>query len=186
MKRTLTLSLLIYCTVGPAVTESQTPYAGLESRGIKALSQAEIEGYTRGDGMGFALAAELNGYPGPKHVLELAGELGLSPEQTTRTHEVFDAMQRAAAQLGDRVVQAESRLDAAFADGSITPEVLTRSVSAIGLLLGELRAVHLAAHLETRALLSVEQVERYAALRGYDDTDHSAMQHHKHGHSGVD
>ena len=31
--------------------------------------------------MGLALAAELNGYPGPSHVLELADKLELSAEQ---------------------------------------------------------------------------------------------------------
>ena len=31
--------------------------------------------------MGLALAAELNGYPGPRHVLDLADQLGLTPEQ---------------------------------------------------------------------------------------------------------
>ena len=33
-----------------------------------------------GRGMGLALAAELNGYPGPSHVLELADKLKLSAE----------------------------------------------------------------------------------------------------------
>jgi hypothetical protein len=31
--------------------------------------------------MGMAKAAELNGYPGPAHVLSLATQLGLTPDQ---------------------------------------------------------------------------------------------------------
>ena len=35
-------------------------------------------------GMGLALAAELNGYPGPAHVIELAKSLGLSEPQRAK------------------------------------------------------------------------------------------------------
>jgi hypothetical protein len=42
---------------------------------------------------------------------------------------------------------------------------------------GELRAAHLAAHLETRAILTQHQVARYAALRGYAGADHGAHAH---------
>ena len=52
-----------------------SPYAGEEGREIKALSAADVDAYLTGQGMGFAKAAELNGYAGPKHVLELAAEL---------------------------------------------------------------------------------------------------------------
>jgi hypothetical protein len=34
--------------------------------------------------MGLALAAELNGYPGPAHVIELAKSLGLSEPQRAK------------------------------------------------------------------------------------------------------
>ena len=49
-----------------------SPYTGLEERDIKALSAEQVAGYLAGDGMGFALPAELNHYPGPKHVLDLS------------------------------------------------------------------------------------------------------------------
>jgi hypothetical protein len=58
-----------------------SPYAGEEQRVIKSLSPEEIESLKAGAGMGFAKLAELNGFPGPKHVLELAGRLELSPTQ---------------------------------------------------------------------------------------------------------
>jgi hypothetical protein len=60
---------------------AQQPYAGLQNRSIKSLSDQQIADLNAGRGMGLALAAELNGYPGPVHAIELAGELHLSPEQ---------------------------------------------------------------------------------------------------------
>jgi hypothetical protein len=60
---------------------AQQPYAGLQNRSIKTLSDQQIEDLTAGRGMGLALAAELNGYPGPIHAIELAEQLHLSPEQ---------------------------------------------------------------------------------------------------------
>ena len=54
---------------------AQTPYAEMQGRSIKALSDQQIADLNTGRGMGLALAAELNGYPGPSHVLELADKL---------------------------------------------------------------------------------------------------------------
>jgi hypothetical protein len=70
---------------GAALAQSQQPYAGLEARSIKALSQQQIDDLKAGRGMGLALAAELNGYPGPMHVLELADALHLSARNETRS-----------------------------------------------------------------------------------------------------
>ena len=55
---------------------AQSPYSGMQSRPIKALSEQQIADLRAGRGMGLALPAELNGYPGPVHVLELADKLG--------------------------------------------------------------------------------------------------------------
>lgn len=54
---------------GPAT--GQQPYAGLQSRAIKTLSEQQIADLNAGRGMGLALAAELNGYPDPIHTIEL-------------------------------------------------------------------------------------------------------------------
>ena len=61
--------------------------------------------------MGFAKAAELNGYPGPAHVLELAEQLELSPTQRRDTEAIFERMQTRAKAAGKRVIDEESRLD---------------------------------------------------------------------------
>ena len=71
---------------------AQTPYAGMQTRPIKALSEQQISDLDTGRGMGLALAAELNGYPGPSHVLELADKLELSAEQRATMRALFDSM----------------------------------------------------------------------------------------------
>lgn len=161
-----------------------SPYAAHTGRRIKALSADEVEGLLAGRGMGLAMAAELNGYPGPKHVLELAGELELTEEQRAAVTRSFDAMHREAVALGREVVEAEAGLDALFAEGEATPEALRAALEEIGALRGELRNAHLQAHLETRDLLTDEQVRRYQELRGYGEggAGHPHPGHHHPGH----
>ena len=149
--------------------EERSPYSGMEQRGIKALSEEQIEGYLAGAGMGFAMAAELNSYPGPKHVLELAVELGLDEDQLARTKEVFSRMQDSAVRLGRIYVDAERLLDTMFADGEIDEQRLRQATAKLARIRGELRFAHLGAHLKMTQILTEEQVERYDALRGYQD-----------------
>jgi Spy/CpxP family protein refolding chaperone len=153
-----------------------SPYAGEESREIKALSAEDVEAYLTGQGMGFAKAAELNGYAGPKHVLELASELGLTTEQRTRTQALFASMQTKAVALGRQLVDEERKLDRLFAGARITQESLQQSVSRIGALQADVRATHLEAHLEQAKILTPEQRAHYLRLRGY----HSHGAHHAH------
>ena len=100
--------------VSTAVSYSQTPYAGQEKRQIKALSAEEVEAYLSGEGMGLAKAAELNHFPGPKHVLDLAQQLQLSEKQITETKKIFDSMRGEATRLGRSVVDREKELDRLF------------------------------------------------------------------------
>jgi len=144
-----------------------SPYVGLEQREIKALSEADRQGLIDGHGMSMALAAELNRLHGPKHVLELADELELQPEQAARAQAIFDVMAERARRLGRRVIELEAELDARFAAGEIDEESLHEVVAEIGRVRGELRFAHLAAHLEMRDALSAEQIEAYDRLRGY-------------------
>jgi hypothetical protein len=149
------------------VAAQTSGYSGQESREIKALSAEETVDLLAGRGMGAARAAELNHFPGPAHVLELREQLGLSAEQIRAVQEIFDRMSAAAKPLGVEILTAERRLDDGFASGSIVPDILRAETAAIAELQGKLRAVHLTAHLETRVLLSPEQIARYDALRGY-------------------
>jgi hypothetical protein len=83
-----------------AFGQGHHPYAGLEQRAVKALSEQQIADLRAGRGMGLALPAELNGYPGPSHVLENADALGLSAEQRERTKGLFEAMNAEAVPVG--------------------------------------------------------------------------------------
>jgi hypothetical protein len=152
---------------GRQTPSSPSRYAELITREIKALAPQDIAALLAGEGMGLALAAELNDHPGPKHVLELAHELGLSHGVVTRIRALQDSMLRAAVTLGERIVDAERRLDRAFKSRSVNDQVLAQATAEIGRLQGELRAVHLRAHVIVTGLLTREQVDRYAVLRGY-------------------
>lgn len=157
---------------------AQTPYAGMQDRPIKALSAGQIADLQAGRGMGLALAAELNGYPGPAHVLELADKLTLSSAQRRGVQRLFDTMKAEAVPLGRTLIEQESELDREFATHAITPDSLRHTTAAIAATQGALRNIHLKYHLSTVALLSGEQRQRYAELRGYGD-DAAA---HRHAH----
>jgi Spy/CpxP family protein refolding chaperone len=181
MKSRILVLVLAACTLAvPVLADSRsTPYAGQQSRIIKALSEEDIAALLKGEGMGMAKAAELNGYPGPIHVLTLARELELTPTQRQQIQAIFDRMSAAAKPLGAELVEHERMLDQAFAETEITPDRLATETTAIGELAGRLRLVHLAAHLETRALLNPAQIALYQHLRGYGDP--AAVMHHHHG-----
>ena len=144
-----------------------TPYAGMQERQVKALSKQQVSDLEAGRGMGLALAGELNGYPGPIHVLELADALELSVTQRQHMRELTDAMKAEAVAMGEIVIAGERALDLAFADRSITPNKLASLTALIAEAQGRLRAVHLKYHLTTAELLSQHQRHRYAELRGY-------------------
>ena len=152
-----------------AAGEAANPYAGQQSRGIKALSEADVAALRGGEGTGLAKAAELNGYPGPRHVLDLARQLGLGETQKRQAMAIRDRMSATARSLGATLIEREAALDRRFASGEITPERLNEEMAAIGDAQARLRAAHLLAHIETRAILSTEQVERYNRLRGYQE-----------------
>jgi Spy/CpxP family protein refolding chaperone len=153
-----------------------SPYAGQQEREIKALSSQDVEAYLAGQGMGFAKAAELNGYAGPKHVLELASELSLTEEQRTRTEVLFASMQSAARSLGRELVDQERNLDQLFASKAVTQQSLRKSLDRIAAVQSRLRATHLRAHLKQAAILTSEQNALYTRLRGYGH----AQGHHAH------
>jgi hypothetical protein len=161
-------------------TSNAPPYAGWETRPIAALAPERVDDLLAGRGAGFALAAELNHYPGPTHVLELAGELALSGEQERAIRETFTAMQREAQSLGRELVELETELDEGFRTSAVTAPRLKELTAAIAEAEGRLRNAHLAAHLEVTATLTTAQVSRYDALRGYagDDSEHDAPAGH--------
>ena len=133
--------------------------------------------------MGFAKAAELNGFPGPAHVLELATQLALTNEQLAKTKLLFASMEQRAKDLGRRLVEAEQSLDALFASRQVTPAKLEESLAEIGALQGRVRGAHLAAHIEQARILSPEQNASYFRLRGYTrDARRDDSHQHRHKH----
>lgn len=156
------------------------PYAGQESRAIKALSEQETADLLAGRGMGLAKAAELNSYPGPMHALELRAQLGLDSAQVAALEDQKRRMAEAAIPLGQRLVSAERELDRLFAERRVDAATLQAMTEEIGRMQGQLRAVHLATHLETRAVLTDAQVRRYDELRGYTGTAPAQPHRHKH------
>ena len=99
-------------------------YEGFETREIKSLSEQDIEELRRGGGWGLALPAELNGQPGPAHLLELQEELNLSKEQVEAISSIIDEMRTAAIVAGEHFIASETALSNAFADSGLSEETL--------------------------------------------------------------
>ena len=167
-----------------ALRAQHSPYAGNRERDIKALSAEQTAQLLAGDGMGFAMAAELNGYPGPKHLLELADALGLTADQVARIEVESERMRREAAELGEAYVAAERQLDRLFAGATVDVENLKHQVIQSGRLRAGIRFAHLRAHLATVEILTPEQVEAYGRLRGYHEPgrEHDPTSHEGHSH----
>jgi len=168
MKRLALLALAALALL-PSVgsTQSRSPYAGFESRTIKALSDQQISELRSGLGMSLALAAELNGYPGPRHTLELASQLNLSDAQRAEVEELFANMTADSITVGERLIAQEADLDEQFARRTVTSASLVASTQAIGATQAELRTTHLKYHLLTLDVLTPAQTQRYLELRGY-------------------
>lgn len=155
-----------YGAAAPA-KHAQGPYAGMQGRAIKALSDQQLSDLRAGKGMSLALPAELNGYPGPSHALELAELLKLTAEQKSRTQALFAQMQQEARTAGEEVIAAEGALDALFKSKAVTPGALRTATHNAAVAQGQLRETHLRYHLAMVELLSPEQVAAYNRLRGY-------------------
>ncbi len=144
-----------------------SPYVGFETRDVKTLSTERQEGLRRGAGLTYALAAELNGYPGPTHVLKLADQLGLDADQKARTHRAFEKMRKEAIAAGEALIAAEAHLDRLFTNRQVTYDRIEAQTAVAAGQEARLRAIHLKAHLEMTEILTPEQTESYNRLRGF-------------------
>ena len=149
----------------------RSEYAGEEHREIKSLSESDIAELRKGAGWGLALAAELNGVPGPVHLLEMKKEIALSPEQIGQIETLFEQMRGQAIELGTELIDLERELNNHFAQGTIDVERLRGLLGQIALVRSRLRFVHLSAHLKTPNILTTEQIALYNELRGYSSDD---------------
>jgi Spy/CpxP family protein refolding chaperone len=152
---------------GHQAGKAVSPYTDRARLEIKALTPETIDQYRQGTGMGMAIPAELNGYPGPRHVLDLAEEVDLTPEQRTKIEALHRSMKAEAVRLGEEIIDRETRLDREFASGTISEATLETLTREIAVRQGKLRATHLEAHIATRALLTRAQITAYNKARGY-------------------
>jgi hypothetical protein len=164
--------LILFSSLTPTMAQHQ-PYAGMQARSVKALSEQQFADLKASRGMGLALAAELNGYPGPIHVIELSKDLALTTEQHKQVENLVTAMKAETIPLGEQLIGLETDLDHLFASRTITQDLLKTTMGNIGAVQGSLRAGHLKYHLLTLDVLTPQQVARYSELRGYTQPGHA-------------
>ncbi len=165
------LALGACALANPALAQhehQESPYAGAEQSEIPSLTPQELVDLRRGAGLGFAKPAELNHYPGPRHVLDLAEAIGLTSDQRDEIQIIESVMRKRALELGQEIIEAERVLNERFAHGHIDARTLESATREIATLYGELRYAHLRAHLTTRRVLTDAQVAEYDHLRGYE------------------
>lgn len=146
---------------------NHSQYSGLQNREIKALSAQQMDDLKAGKGMSLALPAELNGYPGPAHALELADKLKLTDEQKKRIQDLFTSMSAEAKALGLEVIEAERKLDLLFKNKTVNAQNLKEATLNAATAHAKLRESHLRYHLTTTEIMTKDQVDAYNRLRGY-------------------
>lgn len=156
-----------------------SPYGGDEAGAVSSLSAGDVSDLLAGKGWGFAKPAELNGYPGPLHVLQLDEKLKLTADQRAKIQAIFNRMAASARETGAKFVEAERALDSAFKGHAIDEATLGARVAAAEALRADLRRIHLTAHLETTPILTPAQRHAYVTLRGYQ-SDHMPLHRHHH------
>ena len=164
------LTSSISCSI-IANTQHQSNYVGQEYREIKSLSNDDISELLNGAGWGLAKPAELNGVPGPKHILEMPEKIDLTKAQTDAINNVFNKMLNEAIPLGKEYVEAERKLDQMFKSRKVNYQTLQSQLTRIASIRSKLRFVHLSKHLDTLEILSEEQVKLYNKLRGYSSSN---------------
>lgn len=178
--RLLPLTAVFVATIGVGCALSQTAghgahgvapsansYAGQGARTVTSLSADEVRDYLAGKGMGLAKPAELNGFPGPAHVLELATELALTSEQRLAIEQAKSRMLVRAKSAGERYVTAEMAVDALMRSSDPKSADVAARLAAADAVRAEIRMAHIEAHLEITPLLSASQRSKYSVLRGY-------------------
>lgn len=128
---------------------------------------SDIDELQKGGGWGLAKAAELNGVPGPKHIIEMADKIDLTNEQKQKIQVLFKEMNAEAVVLGKTLIRLETSLNNAFAENSIDEKKLAEYVNEIEQVRAKLRIAHLSTHLKTPNILTKHQIMLYNQLRGY-------------------
>jgi len=167
----LILILIPLSTFSATDHSYKSKYAGEEKREIKSLSDNDIEELKNGKGWGLAKAAELNGVPGPAHLLEMKNEIDLSSKQLQEIEDLYKTMRKEAIPLGIELIELERELNNHFTDRTITYELLDKLLERVARVQKKLRYVHLSTHLKTPNILTPAQLALYNKLRGYSSDD---------------
>jgi len=162
---------LVYTANAAETPAYKSKYAGQEQRIIKSLSKEDILQLQQGEGWGLAKAAELNGMPGPAHVLQMKEQIALTKDQEEKINALYEDMKSKAIPLGKELIKLEKKLNDSFAKRTITKEQLNTQLDAIYKVQKKLRYVHLVTHLTTPSILTAKQIEQYNRLRGYGSDD---------------
>ncbi len=181
MRLFLLIAAIAMPVAGASAETTKSKYAGQQSRSIKSLSAADIAELRRGGGWWMAKAAELNGVPGPAHLLELKDRIPLTPGQVVRIEALRADMTSKAIVHGERLIALEARLEKHFRERSVTDDILRDMLSRIAETRRELRYAHLSTHLKTPEILTHAQIARYNTLRGYGGDAHGDGGHGGHG-----
>ena len=118
-----------------------------------------------------AKATELNGLPGPKHILDMKKEIVLTSEQEKMVVALYNDMKKEAITLGNKLIEYEKDLNNRFAERIVDEKVLDELLTKISKTYKSLRYTHLSAHLKTPSILTEDQIEKYNKLRGYSSDD---------------
>ena len=179
MIKTLVLipSVLLHMT-GLVLAESKPhqPYAGQEQPSVSSLAAADLNALKKGQGWGLANPAELNGYPGPIHVLKLVERLELIKAQISQVRAIYTKTNANARHISKAFVNSEVEPDALFKTGAATPDAIQRALKKSLQFRAELRAAHLNTHNKTVQRLTQHQRHLDSQLRRYS---------HKGAHSGL-
>lgn len=149
------------------LSNAQSPHITQLDNPVRGLDAQEVDDLLNGRGAGYARTAELNSYPGPRHVLDLRQELALSTEQEQQIEIIFRRMNTEAKQVGQNIVELEQQFSNTFAQGAISESEIEEQTQQLAMLYGQYRAIHLQPHLEVQRLLSPDQIAKYDELRGY-------------------
>ncbi len=139
----------------PALVQSQT-------------IPSDKESLEKSEGAGMASYADINGYPGPKHVLEMQEALKLTDDQIKDISAIIDEMSENARATGEIIIAKEQELELLFRLGKASESYTKQLATEIGSLRGTLGSVHLNAHIQAKSVLTKEQIATYMAMRHKD------------------
>lgn len=179
MRHGILTLVLVLLFQGPVQGQSyRSEYAGQEQNEIKTLSPEDIDDLLSGKGWGYAKAAELNGYPGPSHILAMAKDINLSADQRNAVQALYDEMTAEARRLGSLLVEKERALNQGFAERTINESDLQKLLNETSEINAQLRFLHLRTHIVSVPVLTNHQLRTYERLRGYESTAGSSHAGH--------